>query len=130
MMCGMLPKVINIIVTNKALNFGEHVGFRKKVQALAKQKDCKLVGEWEKSMVNHLYWCVASTSNGDGEMVKAKWLSLDNHVHNKHVGHGELYPECSHGTLRGQDRNKKWLKRRKYNIALLANTVFSNHIFM
>ena len=29
--------------------------------------------------VNHLYWCVASSPSGDGEMVKAKWLSLDHH---------------------------------------------------
>ena len=53
------------------------LGFRKKVKALAKQKDCELVGKWEKSMINHMYWCVVSTPNGDGDMMVAKWLSLE-----------------------------------------------------
>ena len=38
------------------------LGFWKKVEKLAKQKDCELVGEWCKSMVNHLYWCAMSTA--------------------------------------------------------------------
>ena len=25
-----------------------------------------------------------STPNGDGDLIQAKWLSVDNHVHNKH----------------------------------------------
>ena len=62
------------------------LGFCKKVKALAKQKDCELVGKWEQSMINHMYWCVVSTPNGDGDMMVAKWLSLENHIHNKHSG--------------------------------------------
>ena len=33
--------------------------------------------------MNHLYWCVSSSSNDDGnndKLVMAKWLSLDNHA--------------------------------------------------
>lgn len=89
------------------------LGFRKKVKALAKQKDCELVGKWEKSMINHMYWCVVSTPNGDGDRMVAKWLSLENHIHNKHSGHGRLFRKCSHGRLVGRNRNKKWFKRRK-----------------
>ena len=62
-----------------------------------------------------MYWCIASTPDGNGEVVKAKWLSLDNHVHNTHSGHSDLFPVCAHGELQGQDRSKKWFKRRKYN---------------
>ena len=80
------------------------------MKALAKQKDCKLVGEWEWSMVNHMYWCVLSTPCGDGDTVVAKWLSLENHIHNKH---SKLYVNCTHGRLVGQVRTKKWFKRRK-----------------
>ena len=47
-------------------------GFCKKLKALAKQKDRKLVGKWEQSIINHLYWCVALTTNGNGNMMKAK----------------------------------------------------------
>ena len=85
-------------------------GFRKKLEALAKQKDC---GKWERSIINHFFWCVASTPSGDGETMKMKWLSLDNHVHNVHSGHHELFPERSQGPLDEQGRNKKWFTRRK-----------------
>ena len=93
----------------------DFLGFRKKVKTLAKQKDCELVGKWEQSMINHMYWCVVSTSNGDGDMMVAKWLSLENHIHNKHSGHGQLFRRCSHGRLVGRNQKKKWFKRRKWH---------------
>lgn len=77
---------------------------------LAKQKGCGIVGDWSKSMVNHLYWCASSTADGDEEVLLEKWLSLLNHIHNKHQGHGKKYKKCTHGRL----RNRKWLKYRKY----------------
>ena len=49
-------------------------GFRKKVKALAKQKGCELVGKWEQSMINHMYWCVVSTSSGDSDIMVANAL--------------------------------------------------------
>ena len=85
--------------------------FRKKVEALAQKKECEIVGEWIKSMVNHLYWSATSAQNGDGELILAKWLSLVNHLHNVHSGHGELFPECAHSSL--YSHKKKWLKARK-----------------
>ena len=75
-------------VADDGLNNATHtctrflLGFHKKVKALAKQKDCELIGKWEQSMINHMYWCVVSTPNGDGDMMVAKWLSLENHIHN------------------------------------------------
>ena len=90
-------------------------GLRKKIEVLAKQKQCELVAKWHKSIVNHLYWCVASTTDGNGDTVKAKWLSLENHIHNKHTGHGsQLFPKCAHRRLCGRERKKKWFKRRQY----------------
>ena len=94
-------------------------GFRKKVQKLTKEKDCELIGEWEKSLVNHLYWCASSTPSGNGEEIRAKWLSLDNHIHNKHSGHSKLFKKCQHGRLTGHAKKKKWFKRRKLKISLL-----------
>lgn len=89
-------------------------GLRKKIEALAKQKQCELVAKWQKSIINHLYWCVASTTDGNGDTIKVKWLSLDNHIHNKHTSHGsQLFPKCVHRRLRGRERKKKWFKRRK-----------------
>ena len=64
-------------------------------------------------MVNHMYWCVLSSPCGDRDTVLAKWLSLENHIHNKHSGHSKLYANCTHGRLVGQVRAMKWFKRRK-----------------
>ena len=89
-------------------------GFRKKVAAAAKQKGCEVIGNWQRSIVNHLYWCVSSTPDGDADTILAKWLSLENHVHNEHTHMDKKFPKCAHGKLRGQDRKKKWFKRRKY----------------
>lgn len=88
-------------------------GFRKKLEAAAKQKDCEIIGNWQRSIINHLYWCVSSTPNGDSETILAKWLSLENHVHNKHRHKNKKFPKCAHGKLRGKDRKRKWFKRRK-----------------
>ena len=96
-----------------------YLGFRKKIEALSKERDCELVREWRKSILNHMYWCVASTTNGDGELMKAKWISVENHVHNVHENHGDLFPMCAHAPLDGAERKKKWFKRRK----LYYNTV-------
>ena len=71
------------------------IGLRKKLEAVSKQKDCEIIGQWQKSIVNHLYWCVASTPNGNGDIIKAKWLSLENHIHNVHIGHGSIFPVCT-----------------------------------
>ena len=99
-----------------------HAGFRKKLEKLGKQKGCELVCEWQKSIINHLYWCVSSSSNDDdndnstNELIKAKWLSLDNHVHNVHKKNSKEFPKCLHGRLRGRDKKKKWFKRHKSNL--------------
>ena len=111
MMCGMLQKVMLIGAVQIKCNCYEIVGFRKKLEALAKQKDCELVGQWQRIIINHMYWCVASTPDGSGELVKAKWLSLEHHIHNIHTRHSTLFPMCAHGEL-GLGR-KKWFRRRK-----------------
>ena len=90
------------------------LGLRKKLEAAAKVKDCDIIGHWRRSIINHSYWCVASTSSGDGELIKAKWLSLDNHIHNVHKHKSRNFKKCAHGRLTGRDKNKKWFKRRKY----------------
>lgn len=77
---------------------------------------------WVKSIINHLYWCVASTPDGNETIIKAKWLSLDNHLHNVHRGHSKDFPKCLHGRLRGRDKNKKWLKKRTYTCTGTTNT--------
>lgn len=121
MISGMLLKVTNSWIsyipdhTHKL-----YIGFRKKLEALAKKKGCELVAKWQRSIINHLYWCVASTPDCNGEVIKAKWLSLERHIHNKHTGHGRLFPKCTHGKLVGQNRNKKWFKPCKLNVFIIS----------
>ena len=57
--------------------------------------------------MNHLYWSAASTADGEGNVIVAKWQSVVDHVLNVHHGHGELFPECAHGELEGREAHKK-----------------------
>ena len=66
------------------------------MEALSKEKECEVVGEWVKSMVNHLYWSAVSTPSSNGEKIQGKWLSLYNHIHNIHRGHSAAFPRCEH----------------------------------
>uniref|UniRef100_A0A3Q2R0Z0 THAP-type domain-containing protein n=1 Tax=Fundulus heteroclitus TaxID=8078 RepID=A0A3Q2R0Z0_FUNHE len=72
------------------------------------------VGKWRKSIVNHLYWCAASTPSGDGDEISAKWESVAFHVQNQHTDlNNARFPACAHPPLVEQ-RPKEWLTPRKY----------------
>ena len=58
--------------------------------------------------------CVGSTPDGDSELIKAKWLSLDNHIHNLHKHTSTSFKNCYYGWFRGRDKNKQCFKRREY----------------
>jgi solute carrier family 8 (sodium/calcium exchanger) len=87
------------------------IGLCKKLDKLSKRKDFKDFGEWRQSISNHMYWCAASTTDGDGDMMVAKWKILPQHITNVHKNpQCRLYPKCGHGRLRGAARNRLWLK--------------------
>ena len=75
------------------------LAFRKKVEKIAQKKGCEITGKWQKSLVNHIYWCAASTEDGNGSIIEAKWRLVANHIHNKHRGHSTLFPKCAHKRL-------------------------------
>ncbi|XP_049890721.1 uncharacterized protein LOC126383968 [Epinephelus moara] len=75
-----------------------------KMDALAKEKDCKKIQQWQKSVSNHLYWSASSSSSG--EETVAKWTSLLNHIQDVHVHENPLFPKCLHPP--STDKNK-WL---------------------
>lgn len=82
-------------------------GVAKKVDAIGKERDCQPVRGWRRSIVNHLFWS-ASTSQSGQEMV-AKWTSVANHVQDVHTHDDDLFPDCLHQPLTGED-SREWLK--------------------
>ena len=61
-------------------------------------------------MINHMFWCAASTDDDDDDLKEAKWLSITNPIMNKHSGHeSPLFLQCLHGRQHGRERKKKWL---------------------
>ncbi|XP_021356047.1 uncharacterized protein LOC110451810 [Mizuhopecten yessoensis] len=85
-------------------------GLKKKLVAMAKEKECEDLHKWIKSISNHIYWVAASTPSGDKEVMWQKWASLENHIQNIHEGHGSQFPRCLHANLNEQERRRKWLK--------------------
>lgn len=82
----------------------------KKLKTILKDKQCADLKPWVQSIINHLYWAAVSTPPGEGDLVVAKWKSVERHIQNIHVNHGDLFPICAHGQLRGRRAQKKWLK--------------------
>ncbi len=81
-------------------------GVKKKISAVAKLRDCENVKLWQKSIVNHIYWTAMSTPSGDGALMEAKFLSITNHIVNKHEGHGHKdFDRCEH-----EEMNREWLR--------------------
>ncbi|KAJ8301015.1 hypothetical protein KUTeg_022534 [Tegillarca granosa] len=80
-------------------------GVNSKLEKKGKIKGCGDVALWARSVSNHMYWCAAS-SNGNGEVVLEKWLSILNHVVDIHEGHGNKFLECVHDQL----EDRVWMK--------------------
>ncbi|KAG0445437.1 hypothetical protein HPB47_015133 [Ixodes persulcatus] len=72
-------------------------GIKKKIDSVSGTKAHNVLRKWKRTIIRHLYWC-ARTSNGDGELVLAKWRSIMRHVIDVHVHIDPLHPACAHGT--------------------------------
>ena len=89
-------------------------GIEKKLTKASKIKGQENIAPWIRSIVNHLYWCAVSTPVGKDDLIKAKWMSITNHICNRHTNHDNaLYKRCTHPKLTGREKHKKWIKRRK-----------------
>ncbi|XP_077531565.1 uncharacterized protein LOC144143607 isoform X2 [Haemaphysalis longicornis] len=79
-------------------------GLKKKLLAASKSKGCDAIALWCESIVNHIYHAV-QVGAGDADLAEAVWLSVLNHIKDKHDGHSALYDRCKHGDL----KPRKWI---------------------
>lgn len=97
---GTTTLVLLLLCTwNSLIGF---IAIGKKLLAICKDKDCEDLKPWLQSIINHVYWAAASTPPGEGDLVVAKWKSVERHVMNIHKNHGDLFPACTHDKLRGR----------------------------
>ncbi|XP_066275661.1 uncharacterized protein [Branchiostoma lanceolatum] len=82
---------------------------KKKLQNLAKLRDCQALKPWISSMINHLYWSVTTTPPGNEDVVVDKWRSVYQHTHDIHDGFQGHFPKCDHDPLEGREQRKPWL---------------------
>ncbi|CAN7950014.1 unnamed protein product, partial [Ixodes pacificus] len=83
-------------------------GIKKKIDAVSRTKAHEVLRKWKSTIIRHLYWC-ARTSDGDGDLVLAKWKSIMRHVIDVHIHQDPLHPACAHGDI----GNRKWLEEGK-----------------
>ena len=83
---------------------------RKDLVAASKKRECTELASWTASVVNHLWWC-AATSHGDQLLCQEKWKSIIHHVAGIHEWPDfQLFSACGHDELTNQQRrNKEWL---------------------
>ncbi|XP_057197996.1 uncharacterized protein LOC130559113 [Triplophysa rosa] len=81
-------------------------GITKKLDNIAKSKECEKIRKWMRSIKNHIYWTAASSSTAQERV--AKWTSILNHVRDIHTHEDTNFPSCLHDQRQSRDCNK-WL---------------------
>ncbi|XP_053733140.1 uncharacterized protein LOC128765918 isoform X3 [Synchiropus splendidus] len=82
-------------------------GLSKKLEKLAKSKECQVVRKWLPAIKNHMFWTAVTSETGPEKV--AKWKSLLNHIQNIHTHDDPLFPKCAHPERATTDPNK-WFK--------------------
>jgi hypothetical protein len=83
----------------------------KKLTALGKKNAA--IKNWQKAIVNHLWYCCA-TCNGDEKTLLASWESLLKHVKNIHTwtDKKKVVHNCAHEPLtEDQLENTDWIEK-------------------
>ena len=83
----------------------------KKLTMKAKKKGNEPLFQWIKCVSNHLWWC-SQTCGGSAESLRERWISILNHVVDKHRWENNKYfHKCGHGSLsRRKEKKTKWLE--------------------
>lgn len=65
-------------------------GISKKLTPASKKKGLSVLGQWVPAIINHLYWSL-TTSDGNGEELVERFLSVIHHCTNRHKFIGNMY---------------------------------------
>ncbi|KAG0416988.1 hypothetical protein HPB47_005984 [Ixodes persulcatus] len=90
----------------KLLEFFKEKRVKKKLNAAQKRAGCQPLEEWTQATTNHMYWS-AMAAGGNKELLVEIWLSMQNHVIDKHTGHGGSYTRCVHNEI--LEATKMWM---------------------
>lgn len=98
-----------------------------KKQLLAAKKP--LLTQWVRSIANHLYYC-AMTSEGNGEILVEKWLSILHHITNEHRWvTGNHITKCDHPEYSLEEQAKtKWLSKISSDFKILQDVVMNKKL--
>lgn len=102
-------------------------GLVKKLSLSSKTKKYEELAPWLQHISNHLWWS-ASTCNGDGDVLREKWISLLQHIANRHKWTGNVhFHKCEHARLRKEERSHiAWLKPDSDCYELLQSHVLND----
>ena len=96
---GMLYSIVLVITE-----------IRKVLTKIGKESNCAEINGWIRACENHLLWSATSTSNGDGKVILAKFLSFLGHIVDKHENlENPLFSKCAHDEI----ETREWLDERK-----------------
>lgn len=111
---GIGIKSIFIII---AIIFGYFAGLKKVLSKIADMDVTGKIKQWCKAIINHVYWIASSTPLDDpiiySDTLEAKWISMGDHIANKHRHANPLYSTCAHPRRKKGDRKRDYLKTSK-----------------
>ena len=101
----------------------------KKLRKLTSKKQYALLSKWNRSICNHLWWSSA-TCEGSYEILKEKWVSILQHVKNRHSwGGNKFVHKCSHPKLtNSKERKTKWMKASSPSYKALQDIVLDKKL--
>lgn len=99
----------------------------KELTKKAKKKGCEELTAWIQCISNHLWWC-AATCNGQADVLREKWLSMLEHIVNKHTWKSspkfQLVKKCGHAAMSKREKKSiTWLKKGSPALVALEEVV-------
>jgi len=99
---------------------------KKSLSNLSKFSNNAPLKTWIKSVINHFWWCCA-TSDGNVEILRGKWLSILYHIRGIYTWeHNIHFHGCEHDSL---EKQRKWLSEDSPAFQALKSVVEKKKTF-